>query len=158
MSESMLETIKSRLQPILEKHQVELFDLRYEQESNEWFLRVLIDRYDGQAIDLDLCVAVSEDVSKELDHNDPLPGEYVLEVASPGAERPLETEDQYRKAIGRDVLIIVHEPVAGYNELVGILLAVESEHIVLQYMIKTRVFTVEIRYDNIAEAMTTVHI
>jgi ribosome maturation factor RimP len=48
--------------------------------------------------------------------------------------------------------------VAGYNELVGLLLAVEDEHIVLQYKIKTRVFTVEIRYDNIAEAMTTVHI
>jgi ribosome maturation factor RimP len=132
--------------------------LRYQQDRGQWFLRVIIDRLDGQTVDLDLCVSVSEDVSKELDLNDPLPGEYVLEVASPGAERPLQTEEQYRKAIGRDVLVIVHEPVAGYNELVGLLLAVEDEHIVLQYKIKTRVFTVEIRYDNIAEAMTTVHI
>ena len=80
----------------------------------------------------------------------------MLEVASPGVERPLKTFDQYKKAVGSYIILTVKERVLDYDELVGDLVSVDESGIDLQIRIKTRSKTVHIDFTNITNCMTTV--
>lgn len=95
----MLEKITSLIQPILDNHDVYLDDIEYVSEKNEWYLRIFIEKNDGH-LDMDTCVAVSEDISLKLDEEDIITNEYYLEVSSPGAEKPLKTLEKVQQSIG----------------------------------------------------------
>ena len=153
MDKKLIEKIREIVLPLLD-HGIELYDVELRKEGKDLVLTVLIDQKGG--VDLDTCVRVSEKVSKALDDADPIPNEYMLEVASAGAEKPLNTLEQYQAAIDEYILVQVKEPVETYDELVGYLREVNEERIVLEIKIKTRVKKVEIRMSNISYAMTCV--
>lgn len=157
MEKSLCEVVKELIKDAVEALGVELYDVIYEKEGKEYYLRVLIDRED-ESIDLDTCVSVSEVVSNILDEHDPIKNEYLLEVTSPGVERPLKTKEQFTKAINKYILLDVITPVEGYNQLVGTIKDVNEEGINLEIKIKTRVKVVSIAFENIENAMTTVKI
>lgn len=157
MGKSLCEVVRELIKDAVEALGVELYDVIYEKEGKEYYLRVLIDRED-ESIDLDTCVSVSEVVSSILDEHDPIKNEYLLEVTSPGVERPLKTKEQFTKAINKYILLDVLEPVEGYNQLVGTIKDVNEEGINLEIRIKTRVKVVSIAFENIENAMTTVKI
>jgi ribosome maturation factor RimP len=69
-------------------------------------LRVYIDHEDG--VGLDDCERVSHRVSGLLDVEDPIPGHYVLEVSSPGLDRPLRTEEHFRRQLGHVAKLVLH--------------------------------------------------
>jgi ribosome maturation factor RimP len=64
-------------------------------------------------ITLDVCAQVSRELSRMLDADDPIPGRYMLEVTSPGLDRPLKTETDFRKNTGKDVKVVL---VSGRHE------------------------------------------
>ena len=68
-------------------------------------LRIYIDR--GEGITVDDCERVSHRVSGVLDVEDPIPGHYVLEVSSPGLDRPLRTEAHYQRQLGHQVKVVL---------------------------------------------------
>ena len=140
--------VKEVIKPALEKHNVNLYDVEFVKDNNDWFLRIYIENEDG-TMDLDTCVDVSQDISIILDNEDPIDHIYVLEVSSPGAERPLLNSKHIEDSIGKYVSIIVKEPVEGYNELVGNLIAFDGEILDLEVKIKTRVKVIKIAYDNV---------
>ena len=86
----LLDTIKTLIKPILENNDVYLDDIEYLQENGEWYLRIFVEKNEG-SLDMDTCVAVSEAISLKMDEEDPIKGEYYLEVSSPGVEKPLKT-------------------------------------------------------------------
>ena len=153
MDKKLLEQIKEIVEPLLGED-IELYSLDFRKEGKDLVLSILIDRKGG--VDLDTCVEVSERVSKALDEKDPIPNEYMLEVASAGAEKPLTNLEQFKKAIDDYILVQVKEPVETYDELVGYLREVDEEKIVLEIKIKTRIKKVAISMANIAYAMTCV--
>lgn len=155
MNQTVLEKVKTIIQPALESNGVFLYDIEYVKEGNDWILRVLIDK-EHASIDLDICCDVSEAISQILDKNDPIPNEYLLEVSSPGVERPLKTLENYKDSIGKYVLIQLIEPQLEYNELVGTIISVNETSIELEIRIKTRTQKLTIEFKNIAKAMTTV--
>ena len=155
MNQTVLEKVKTIIQPALDSNGVFLYDIEYVKEGNDWILRVLIDK-EHASIDLDICCDVSEAISQILDKNDPIPNEYILEVSSPGVERPLKTLENYKDAIGKYVLIQLVEPQLEYNELVGTIISVNDTAIELEIRIKTRTQKLTIEFKNIAKAMTTV--
>jgi ribosome maturation factor RimP len=67
-------------------------------------VRVVADRPGG--IDLDTCAAVSSELGRMLDVDDPIPGQYTLEVTSPGLDRPLRTAEDFRRNMGRRVRVV----------------------------------------------------
>ena len=81
----MIEEIRQALLPIIESYDCYLDDLVYEQEKNDMYLRVFIEKNEG-SLDMDTCTAVSEAVSEKLDEIDIIKDEYYLEVSSPGIE------------------------------------------------------------------------
>ena len=157
MEKSINEIVKELIKAKVEALGVELYDVEYVKEGRDYFLRVLIDKED-ESIDLDTCVSVSDVVSAIMDEKDPISNEYLLEVTSPGVERPLKTIEQFKKAIEKYVLIDVKEPVEGYDQLVGTIKNVTEDGIKLEIKIKTRVKVVNIAFSIIENAMTTVKI
>ena len=110
-----------------------LDDLGVELEDVQWGggrLRVVVDTPSG--IDSETLVLVTRTVSAELDTADPIPSGYMLEVTSPGVERPLRRPEQYRKAIGSDVAVKLLAGVEGERRLEGRLVAADDERITLE--------------------------
>ena len=93
------------LMPEIESLGYELVELDVPAPGGSGVLRIYIDGEEG--IGLDDCERVSHRVSGVLDVEDPIPGQYVLEVSSPGLDRPLRTEDHFRRQAGRVVKVVL---------------------------------------------------
>ncbi|WP_027108502.1 ribosome maturation factor RimP [Lacticigenium naphthae] len=149
---STVDKVKSIADPVAQENGFELVDIEYVKEGKNWFLRLFIDKATG--IDLDDCALFSEKVSEKLDSEtpDPIPHAYYLEVSSPGAEKPLKTEEALTSAIGDYVHFSLYEPLAGEKVYEGTLKDVNSNEAVLDVKDKTRIKTVIIPRKNIAKA------
>jgi ribosome maturation factor RimP len=109
------------VRPVVNGLGYELWDLDYSQRQGSGFLRLYIDGSAG-GISLTDCERVSRAVSALLDVEDPLPGQYTLEVSSPGIERPLSTAEHFAAYVGEPVLIEMRQPIDGRRRFKGILL------------------------------------
>ena len=92
-------------------------------------LRIYIDAEAG--IDVEDCAKVSRQVSGILDVEDPISGEYTLEVSSPGMDRPLYTLEQYKAYVGHVLQLKLRMPFDGRRNFKGLLSGIEDEDIVL---------------------------
>jgi ribosome maturation factor RimP len=136
LSRQVTETVEKIVRPILQLEGLELVGVEYKKEGKHWFLRVFIDR-EGEAIAVDDCSRVSGQLSAALDAADPIPGTYFLEVASPGAERPLKTAVDYVKAIGKQIHVTTYEPIAGEKAFAGVLTHFDDHILTVQAKKKT---------------------
>lgn len=144
----LLDKIKMMIEPILQNNDVYLDDLEYVQDKGEWYLRIFIEKNAG-FLDMDTCVAVSEAISQKLDEEDPIQGEYYLEVSSPGIEKPLKTFEQVKKSIGKYVYAKFYDPIAGLDEVEGYIKTIEDEVIEFEYLVKNIKKKIKIDYNNI---------
>ena len=106
-------------QPIAEELGLTLWDVRFEKEGADWFLRIIIDSQDG--ITCDDCEAVSRPLSKLLDELDPIEQSYYLEVSSPGTERELRRPEHFEACMGERVTVKLIRPRDGKREFLGVL-------------------------------------
>jgi ribosome maturation factor RimP len=118
------------LQPVVESLGYEFWGLEYIQGRGAT-LRIFIDRDSDEGVSVDDCALVSHQVSGVLDVEDPISGEYNLEVSSPGMERPLFTIEQWGRYIGEDIQIRLLAPVAGKRRLTATLTAIEGDDVLL---------------------------
>ena len=93
-------------------------------------LRVYIDREGG--VQLDDCTAVSHQLSGVLDVEDPIPGNYNLEISSPGLDRPLFTPEHYARHAGKMVNIRLDASIGGRRKYKGKLLGIEGERVLVE--------------------------
>ncbi|UFJ42164.1 ribosome maturation factor RimP [Brevibacillus humidisoli] len=145
------EIVADLVQPILDELKLELVEIEYVKEGGNWFLRVYIDNETG-SIDIDECGVVSERLSQRLDEIDPIPNAYFLEVSSPGAERPLRQEKDFRKAVGKHVHITTKQPLEGHTVFEGELVSYDGD----QLTVKEAKQSFVIPLDQISEARTAI--
>lgn len=145
------EIVEQLTEPIVEELALELVDVEFVKEGQDWFLRVYVDAQVGR-IDLDQCALVSERLSEKLDEADPIPQNYFLEVSSPGAERPLKKEEDFERAVDAYVFIKTYEAIDGMKEFEGYLRANDEESVTIEFKIKTRTLTKTIDKAKIALA------
>ena len=112
------------LMPEIESLGYELVELDVPAPGGVGVLRIYIDRDEG--IGLDDCERVSHRVSGVLDVEDPIPGQYVLEVSSPGLDRPLRIEEHFRRQVGRVVKIVLEPGRPGRRRYKGKIVAVDG--------------------------------
>jgi len=144
--------IEELVTPILQELSLELVEIEYLKEGQDWFLRVYIDTPSGR-IDIEQCAQVSEKLSEILDEVDPINENYFLEVSSPGAERPLKKEKDFEQAVGKHVYIKTYEPVNGAKEFEGTLVSYSAEDgILIEVRVKTRRVKINIEKEKIALA------
>ena len=120
MTKRRIEDIVYELaRPIIDRKNFELVEIEYKKEGQDWFLRVYIDKEGG--ITIDDCQSVSEELSDLFDEADPIEQSYIFEVSSPGIDRPLKTDRDYRKNIGKPIEIKLFSPMNGKKVIEGIL-------------------------------------
>jgi ribosome maturation factor RimP len=149
------EKITKLISPILKDMGLVLYELKYEKEDGENYLRIFLERENDDVMDLDTCVEVSEKISLLLDKEDPIPNEYYLEVASSGREKCFNDKQDYLKNIDKYILVDTSELVNGYDELVGYLKDVSDEGIKLEINLKGRIKIVDIPFKIIEKAHLT---
>jgi len=114
--------------PVVESLGFQFWGLEYIQGRGAT-LRIYIDKEEG--ISVDDCALVSHQISGVLDVEDPISGEYNLEVSSPGLERPLFTLEQWAQYLGEDMQMRLLAPVAGKRRLTATLSAIEGDELLV---------------------------
>ena len=136
----LLDRIRAIAERVAESYGLEVFDVQFRRESNGWMLRIFLDvRGDGVApappdasVSVDECANVSRDVSAILDVEEAISHHYILEVSSPGLDRPLRGADDYRRFAGRLAKIVVSEAVDNQKHFAGRLLGLERDAVVVE--------------------------
>jgi ribosome maturation factor RimP len=134
-------TLKALLQPVVEALGCELWGLQLESGGKRKLLRIYIDREEGIAVED--CERVSRQSGAVLDVEDAISGEYVLEVSSPGMDRPLYELAQYERYIGEDVSLRLRFAYDGRRNFKGRLVGVDGDEIVLVVADTEYLFPVE---------------
>lgn len=122
--------LASLLEPAVERLGYELSDLEAKIGGQSGVVRLFIDKADG--ISLDDCEKVSLAVSALLDVEDPLPGQYKLEVSSPGADRKLTKVAHFERFVGETVKVQMRFPIEGRKRFRGKMLAADAKNIVVE--------------------------
>src|SRR3990172_4066350 len=115
--EGVAEKVSSLVMPILDKAGMQLVDLEYRKEGSGWVLRLFIDREGG--VTLDDCVDISREVDAVLDAEDIIHREYNLEVSSPGLNRPLKKEADFKRFAGKLAKIKTFEAIGASKNFKG---------------------------------------
>lgn len=117
------------IEPVVEGLGYECVGIEYNPHPKHGLLRIYIDSQDG--ILLDDCSKVSHQLSGVLDVEDPIPGNYQLEISSPGEDRPFFKLSQFESFIGSTVLVQLFAPIAGRRKIKGVIVKVEGDIISL---------------------------
>ena len=126
------------LNPIMEELEFELVDVEYVKEGSMWYLRAYIDKPGG--ITVNDCEAVSRAFSDKLDENDFIEDSYIMEISSPGLDRPLKKEKDFQRNMGKLVEIRTYRPIEKQKEFCGILTAYDSNSVTIDEDGNERVF------------------
>lgn len=121
--------------PFLDEIGLELYHTEFLKEGRDWFLRVYIDKKEGQEeeyVSTDDCEKVSRFLSDELDRIDPIEQNYYLEVSSPGLDRELLRDRDYVRFAGRLVDLSLYQAVNGQKAYQGILVGLTDDQIVIK--------------------------
>lgn len=137
--------LRAAVARVTASHGLALFDLQVRREPAGWVLRVVIDRLPvagaagepptEESVGIDDCQRVSQDLSALLDVEEELTAEfdrgYTLEVSSPGLDRPLRDEADFRRFTGRLAKIVTVEPVGGQSHFMGHLGGIDAGDVLL---------------------------
>jgi ribosome maturation factor RimP len=145
-----LATLRAAAERVARSYGLEIFDVQLRRESIGTVLRVIIDRPDrgvveapDEAVGIEDCQRISQDLSAVLDVEEEDLGEgalgrhYTLEVSSPGLDRPLRHEADYRRFAGRLARIVTSEPIEGQSAFAGRIKGIEDGVLALEQGRKT---------------------
>jgi ribosome maturation factor RimP len=143
---SIVQQVRDLVTPLLDDLGLEIYDL----EHTGGTLRLTIDRPGG--VDLEAIALATRLVSRELDHTDPLPGHYTLEVTSPGLERTLRTPEHFRRAVSSAIAVRTHAHVDGERRAQGILREADDDGITMSVTDTPGAGERRLAYDDIERA------
>ncbi len=146
----MQEEIKEKIKEIIEipilKRNIELVDLEWRRERRGWVLRIFIDKPGG--VTIEDCAKISGVVGEILDRENIIHHSYVLEVSSPGIERPLVKKEDYERFRGEKAKITLKTPVSGRKNFTGIIIGIKED--LVQMEVEGRIW--EFPLENIKKA------
>ena len=147
------EKVRVLIEPIIEDLGMGLDDIELSMMGGKALLRIFIDREQG--VTIDDCEEASHAIEAVLDVEDPIPYTYVLEVSSPGLDRPLRTPGDFKRFTGSNARVVTHEPIGKQTFFVGIITEAGDDGIVLMLPKEKKV---AIPYNNISRARLEVEV
>jgi ribosome maturation factor RimP len=145
MQSERLAHVRAAAERVARSYGLEIFDVQLRRESIGTVLRIIIDRPDRgvvetpeEAVGIEDCQRVSQDLSALLDVEEEELGEsalgrqYTLEVSSPGLDRPLRHEADYRRFAGRLARIVTSTPINGQSAFSGRIAGIDQGTVVLE--------------------------
>ena len=130
--ERIADIVEKIVVPKIEEQKFELVDIEFLKEGQDWYLKVYIDKEGG--ITLDDCKIVSDFLSEKLDELEPIQQQYYLEVSSPGLDRTLKTECDFKKYKGSEIEIYLYKAIEGNKMLEGELIGLKEGCVVIKSM------------------------
>ncbi len=132
-----LERIRAIAERVTASRGLDVWDIQSRREGPGHVVRVFIDRpgpaaTPEESVGIDDCEQVNREISTILDVEDPLPFAYTLEVSSPGLDRPLRHEADYRRFAGRLAKVVMSEAVNNQKAFEGRLRGVERDEVLLE--------------------------
>lgn len=120
----LVQRVRALVEPIATDLDLDVYDI----EQRGGTLRVTLDTRPGSpgGVDLDQLALATRLIGRELDHTDPVPGKYTLEVTSPGVERALRTPAHFRREIGKTVTVRLADVTAEQRRIEGVLVAADD--------------------------------
>ena len=138
----LIDQIRAVADRVARSYNLEIFDVQFRRESPGWVLRIFLDvpwdsgNGNGSSADASVtvqdCERVSRDLSAVLDVEDTIPQSYTLEVSSPGLDRPLRGELDYRRFAGRIAKMVVSEAVDGQKHFEGRLQGLDGDAVIIE--------------------------
>lgn len=144
-----IDQTKILITKVLEESGFNLYELKWEKDGADDYLRVFIDKETGR-VTLDEIVEMSEKISLALDESALLNDAYILDVSSAGAEKKVPL-DKLEKALNSYIKVALHQPYKTYDTLEGTLLDVDQDKIVLQVNFKGRIAKVTLERNNLSK-------
>ncbi len=126
---SSVRPLTELFEPTIEALQLELWGVEHIQQGKYSLLRIYIDA--DQGITADDCANVSRQLGALLDVEDPIAGEYTLEVSSPGLDRPLFTAKQFEQFVGSEVSLRMRSAIEGRRKFQGSIVKLDGDNIFL---------------------------
>ena len=128
IAEESIVKIEKIVLPVLKEMELELVDIEYLQEGGYWYVRIYIEKLDGD-VSLDDCakvsMAVEDDIDKLIDKK------FFLEISSPGVERPLKREKDYIRFTGSKIKVSLKHKINEKKNFEGILSKFENDTVFL---------------------------
>jgi ribosome maturation factor RimP len=130
----MRDALMRLLEPPIEALGFELLDLELAQAGRGGVLRIFIDRVNepDASVTVDDCAAVSHAVSEVLEVEDPIKGNYTLEVSSPGFDRILRKRAHFERFVGERIFAELKLPLEGRRRFVGTLKSIGNDSILVE--------------------------
>lgn len=113
------------LEEIVKEYALELVDLEFIKEGANWYLRVYIDKEGG--VDLVDCEKVSRTLDEKLDEIDPITQQYILEVSSPGIDRPLKKPEDFERFADEVIDVKLYKAQDGKKQYQGRLVSLKDD-------------------------------
>lgn len=123
------ERVEKQIEKIVGSEGLELVHIDYRKQGRVYLLRIDIDKEGG--VNLEDCENIAHQVGTWLDVDDPVPGEYELQVSSPGLDRKFYKESDYEKFLGKLVRVKTSRPIRGLHVIVGRLKQYDGRNIVV---------------------------
>jgi ribosome maturation factor RimP len=132
----VVERVREAANRVAGGYGLEIFNVQFRREASGMVLRVQIDRpgpaaHAEESVSVQDCANVSRDLSAILDVEDVVPTAYILEVSSPGLDRPLRGADDYRRFTGRRAKLVMRERVDGQGFFKGRLGGVDGGDVLI---------------------------
>ena len=124
---SVKEKVEALVLPIVQGLGYELVEVTYQKQHDAMHLTVFIDSDKPGGVSLDDTEIVANAIDQPLDELDPTAGEsFVLNVSSPGLDRPLKSERDYLKKLGTEIEVSLYKPIGGAKKHIGTLTGYEN--------------------------------
>ena len=122
--------VEEIITPFAQQLGLEVWDVRFQKEGTDWYLRIFIDKEGG--VSIDDCVDLTHAITKPLDDADPISQSYMLEVSSPGVERELTKAEHFVKFIGSPVMLRAIRPINNVRDFNGTLTDYQDKKITVK--------------------------
>ena len=129
MDETQRQAIRQLAGPILEAASTELVELIVHRHGRQAVVRLLVDKVGG--VTIQDCARLNQQIGQALDQSSLMSDSYMLEVSSPGLDRPLVSPRDFERAIGEEVNLTVVEAMQGAKQVIGTLLSVQESAVVI---------------------------
>ncbi len=126
---SITESLREKIKPLVEEEGLELVDLNFYQSGSRSILRIYVDKAGG--VTIDQCANLNRKIGDYLEMENLIPHRYLLEVSSPGLDRPLLRDADFKRKIGEKVKVSLKEKLDGQTEWVGKIMGFKEDDLIL---------------------------
>lgn len=127
---SLEKKIFEELEPIINGLNISLYDVIYEKEGKDFYLRIFIEKEGG--VDISDCENVNNAINDILDEKDFIKGHYYLEVSSAGLEKTLRLDKHFENNLGNKIQISLYKPINNSKNVIGILKDYDDEKVIVE--------------------------